>query len=61
MIRCVDFSEYTDNNGDNELHDALETSVTDRDSEKTFVFFDDDHKTVWLCWYWDKELQREKD
>lgn len=61
VIGRVDFSKFTDQNGDNKLYQALKDSALGLKYERTFVNFDDDNKTVWLCWYWDKELQREKD
>lgn len=60
VIRRVDFSKFTDQNGDNKLYQALKDRTLGLEYERTFVNFDDDNKTVWLCWYWDKELQREK-
>ena len=51
MIGCVDFSQFTDENGDNEMYNAFITSVTDDITRKKYIVLDDKNTKVWICWY----------
>lgn len=51
MIGCADFSQFTDENGDNEMYNAFITSVTDDITRKKYIVLDDKNTKVWICWY----------
>ena len=51
MIGCVDFSQFTDENGDNEMYNALEEYLIDYPGKSRFVLLDDKNYYVWICWY----------
>ena len=42
MIGCVDFS------GHEEMYEALKNNV--KAVQKQYIIFDDQNKTMWLCW-----------
>jgi len=50
MVGCVDFSKYTNANGENEMYDKLKESIENEDIKMAFIVFDDDHYTAWICW-----------
>ena len=50
MVGCVDFSKYTNANGENEMYDKFKTQNQRRETVKDFLVFDDDNKTVWITW-----------
>ena len=51
MIGCADFSQFTDENGDNEMYNALEEYLIDYPEKSRFVLLDDKNYYVWICWY----------
>ena len=51
MVACVDFSEFTDASGKNEMYDELKKQIQNRKAVKEFVLFDEDNQTVWIMWY----------
>lgn len=50
MVGCVDFSKYTNANGENEMYDKFKTQNQRRETVKDFLVFDNDNKTVWITW-----------
>ena len=59
MICSVDFSQYTDSTGNNEMYKMLKNTadVTNLEyynkSVQDYLIFDDDNCIVWICWYGD--------
>jgi len=51
MVACVDFSEFTDVSGKNEMYDELKNIFEDDTKRGKFVIFDEKESTVWICWY----------
>lgn len=53
VIGCVDFSRFTDNNGENEMYTSFKLS--NQEEYESFLYFENEIKTVWIIWY-KKEL-----
>lgn len=52
MIGCVDFSKFTNSEGDNEMYEALINDIsTEAPDLLEFLLLDDDNHTVWIVWY----------
>ncbi len=54
MTGCVDFSEYNTTIGDEASNPMYESfkNATSKDTELSkWTYYDDDKKTIWLCWY----------
>jgi len=51
MVACVDFSEYTDANGKNEMYDELKDALEELELDKKYVILDEDEEIVWIMWY----------
>ena len=56
MIGCVDFSQYTDRVGNNDMYERLKnTAKIESDFYNNaaikYCIFDDINKTVWIMWY----------
>ena len=51
MICSVDFSQYTDSTGNNEMYKNLKTKVLNEDTISKFVLFDDSDFKIWICWH----------
>lgn len=51
MIGSVDFSQFTNSEGDNEMYEALELNYKDNKDKSRYTIFDDTNHMVWICWY----------
>ena len=52
MIGCVDFSQYTDSVGNNDMYTKLKNSILIADDyKKQYLIFDDINSTIWIMWY----------
>jgi len=51
MVGCVDFSKYTNANGENEMYDKFKDRQIDDAMRGKYMIFDDAHYSVWICWF----------
>ena len=52
MIGSVDFSQYTDSTGNNDMYTKLKNSILIADDyKKQYFVFDDISSTIWIMWY----------
>ena len=50
MVGCVDFSKYTNANGENEMYDKFKEEMVSIIDKSKYLLWDDINTTVWILW-----------
>jgi len=50
MVGCVDFSKYTNTNGENEMYDEFKEEMVSIIDKSKYLLWDDINTTVWILW-----------
>ena len=53
LIGCVDFSQFANANGENDMYTAFKDNVYQSKNMqlKEYTIFDDDNSIIWIIWY----------